>query len=508
MLTRSSVLRRCGMGLLVLFVAGPVGAQAPPRELSVDDAIRIAMSRNPGFQAWRNDEDVATWSLRSSIADLFPSAEMTNLFQYQGGGETRLGAIRLEDLGISSNLPAYYISSFDAVVRMEISGPKLLAPFQNRAQRTATRMRVENASHALAQSVVRHYLAVLRALDGERLATQEAERAEEDLRLAQVRNELGAAADWEVQRAQVTTGRAEVGLLQARNDLRTARLRLAQELGLPPDEELVLTSQFAVFEPSWEEDALYNLALDASPELASLEAEHRARRHGLTMARSRYLPSFFLEGFLSGFTRHTRDEDRLVFEVENMTNRSYQDCLTTNAIYSGLTQPLPTQDCSQIQFTEADRQGLLKANRAFPFDYILTPPLVTFGVSSPIFQGLTRKRDVAQAHAQAEDARYRMEERRIGLRADIAAALGAVGTAYQTARLEEMNREVANQQLRLARERYEMGSGSFLELVEAETVMASSERARVDAVYSFHQAVVDLETMVGRPLREMGEGVR
>jgi outer membrane protein TolC len=101
-----------------------------------------------------------------------------------------------------------------------------------------------------------------------------------------------------------------------------------------------------------------------------------------------------------------------------------------------------------------------------------------------------------------------MEERRIGLRADISAALGAVGTAYQTARLEELNREVASQQLRLARESYEMGSGSFLELVEAETVMASSEHALVDATFSFHQAVVDLETLVGRPLRRMEAGTR
>ena len=62
-----------------------------------------------------------------------------------------------------------------------------------------------------------------------------------------------------------------------------------------------------------------------------------------------------------------------------------------------------------------------------------------------------------------------------------------------------------SEQLRLARERYEMGSGSFLELVEAETVMASSEHALVEAIYSFHQAVVDLETLVGQPLREAGE---
>jgi outer membrane protein len=362
-------------------------------------------------------------------------------------------------------------------------------------------MRIENASLALVQSVVGHYLAVLRAQDQEKVVEQEVDRAVEDLRLAQVRNELGAAADWEVQRAQVTQGRAEINLLQARNQLRTARLRFAQQLGLPPEEEFDLTSRFELFEPTWEEEELYQLALQASPELASFRAEEDASRHGVRIARSRYLPSFWLDAFVSGFTRRTRDEDRLIFEAENAVNNSLQNCLNTNEIYSRLAQPLPLQDCSVLQFTDANRQSILKANRAFPFGFITTPPLLTLGVSFPIFQGMSRKRDVAVAQAQADDARYRREERVLGLRADVSAGLGMVETAYRSALLEEVNQDVARQQLRLARERYEMGSGSFLELVEAETVMASSERALLDSVYGFHQAVVDLESLIGTTLR-------
>ncbi len=501
-MVRSSMIM---VGLLVLLLVhqgAPAGAQAPAQELTVEDAIRIAMSRNPGFQARQNDESVATWSLRSSVASLLPSAHLTSQYQYQGGGESRLGSIRLEDLGLSSDLPAYYISSYDALLRMEINGAKLISPFQQRARREATRARIENASLSLVQAVVGHYLGVLRGQERERVVTQEVERAREDLRMAQIRAELGAAAEWEVQRAQVTLGRAEIDLLKAQNELRTARLRFAQQLGLPPDEEFVLTSRFELFEPRWEEEDLYEIAVASSPELSSLRAEERASRHGVRIARSQYLPSLWLDGYVSGFTRHTRDEDRLLFEAENSMNRSYEECLTTNRIYSGITNPLPTRDCSLIQFNDSDRRALLKANDAFPFKFITTPPVVTLGISFPVFQGMTRRRDVAVAKAQAEDTRLLLEERTLGLRADVAAALGEVKTAYRSALLEETNQEVARQQLRLARERYERGGGSFLELVEAETVMASSDRALVEAVYGFHQAVVDLETLVGRSLGE------
>jgi outer membrane protein TolC len=494
------------LGLVVLLGTLPAAGQDSNRELTLDEAIRLAKVRNPGFQASLNDADVANWTFRSSLADLVPSAQVTSLIQYQGSGESRLGSIRLEDLGLSSSLPAYYISSFDALVRMELSGPKLLKPFQARAQQRATNRRVDEAELALEQNVVRHYLEVLRSQDAVALADQEMERATEDLRLAQVRNEMGSAADWEVQRARVTQGRAEVGLLQARNDLRTATLRLAQQIGLPPEEPLTLTSHFEIFEPTWDESHLYETALVSNPELGSLRAEEDAAGTGVTMARSQYLPSFWLDAFLSGFTRHTRDETRLLLEAENAINQNYQECLTTNDIYSRLTPALPGQDCSVFQFGPSDRAAILAANDAFPFKFITQPPIVTFGLSIPLFQGLGRKREVERARAEAEDARFRLEERELALRADLAASLGLVRTTYQSAQLEEINAEVASQQLRLARERYEMGSGSFLELVEAETVKASADQALLDALYSFHQAVVDLETLVGRPLRNPAGG--
>jgi outer membrane protein TolC len=60
---------------------------------------------------------------------------------------------------------------------------------------------------------------------------------------------------------------------------------------------------------------------------------------------------------------------------------------------------------------------------------------------------------------------------------------------------------VAAEQLRLARERYQLGSTSFLELVEAETVKAQADRERVAAVFAYHDAVAALEAVVGTPLR-------
>jgi outer membrane protein TolC len=69
--------------------------------------------------------------------------------------------------------------------------------------------------------------------------------------------------------------------------------------------------------------------------------------------------------------------------------------------------------------------------------------------------------------------------------------------------LEERNRALSDEQLRLARERYRIGASSFLDLQEAETVKARADRAYLAAVYSYHEALAGLENAVGRPLREI-----
>ena len=75
-------------------------------------------------------------------------------------------------------------------------------------------------------------------------------------------------------------------------------------------------------------------------------------------------------------------------------------------------------------------------------------------------------------------------------------------TAYQSALLEQRNQTVADEQLRLARERYQLGAITFIDLVDAETVKAQADRQRLAAIYSYHDAITSLETVVGARFRE------
>jgi outer membrane protein len=137
----------------------------------------------------------------------------------------------------------------------------------------------------------------------------------------------------------------------------------------------------------------------------------------------------------------------------------------------------------------------------FPFDFTRDPVGAQLQISLPIFQGFTRERNVEMAKAASLDAEYRARGEELRIKTEIATAYLNLKTAHQSVALETRNRELADEQLRLARERYRLGAASFLELQDAVTIKARADRAYLIAVYLFHESRAALETAVGRNLR-------
>jgi len=476
-----------------------------PAALTLEEAIRIARQRNPTYLAQSNDEGAAAWGVREAWSQLvLPQASASLALGYQASGTPRFGIFTGSDLGLSET-PVYYSSSYTLGLSYRLSGATLLRPAQARALRRAAEARGDLADFELVSAVTRQYLAVLRAQDGVALARQELARAEENWRLARARVEVGAAIPLEAKQAEVERGRMEVALIEAENQERTERLRLLEQLGLETlgGRELVLTSRLAVFEPRWTEAELIERAQASHPELMALRAEEGAGRTALRVARSQYLPSLSLSAGWSGFTREAGSSRYLLEQAERQVASQIQSCEQTNEILRRLTPPMPETDClARYTLTEEQRQAIVRQNDVFPFEFSKEPLAAQLVVSVPLFTGFAREREVEEARAAAEDARHRRRAAELRLRTEVQAAHGTLVSAYRRVRLEERNREAADEQLRLATERYRLGVASFLELSEAETIKARADRAYLDALYGFHEALAALERATGSRLRE------
>lgn len=488
------------LALTLAAFAAPAVAQEVPASLSLNDAIEIARSTNPSFLQTRNDEALADWDVRQAYGQLMPSASASGGVSWQGSGEQQFGTLTLGDLGFG-NQPSYYTSSYRIGLNYSLSWATLLGPKQAKAQRVATLDGIGVAESNLVAQVTAGYIDLLRKEDAVRIAQLQLENNQANLRLAEGRLAIGTVTPIDVGQAEVLVGRSQVALLQAENGVTTSRMRLLQLLGLPVNQEFETTTTFELMEPTWDIQTLTAMAMDANPALRQRRSSNQAADVAVSSAWSQYLPTLSLSTGWSGFTRQASNTDFQVAQAQAQVASQISNCVATNELYSRLANPLPPIDCSRFTFTDAQVTAINQQNDQFPFNFVGSPPTVSLNLSIPIFSGLSRQRNVEAARLQREDLQQQVREQELTVQADIAIGLENLRTLYESALLEERNRELAEQQLNLARQRYQLGAITFVELTDAQTLFAQADADRTVALFFYHDSVTNLEALVGASLR-------
>lgn len=497
-------------------------AQGQTVTLTLEEAIETARRLNPAYLQTLNDEGPADVAVSAAWSRLFvPQPSLVGSFTFVDEGEPRFGSVTF------GQQPAFRISNYQIGLDYRFNGHTLLRPGQARAERRSVEQRIAAAEIGLRAQVTTAYLGVLRLREQAAQARLERERAERHLEFARARETVGAGTALETKQAEVALGRAEVALLQAENAARVAGLRLAQSLGIEPPDSFALTSRFEVFQPTWDRLGLVEMGIEMNPTLRAARAAKGAADAGTRIARSGYLPTFNLSASWSGFAREATSIDGFVNDAVNDLRTQFQLCRYLRAPQQ---DSLPPLDCEllnvddQPQLEESIRREIAAQNDQFPFDFQNQPFSLTLAVSVPLssplqilrpipgLRTLARAPDpdlalgVEQAEAARKDATQQLRALELQLKADITEAFYNMETAHRTVALQGRNRERAQEELRLSQERYRLGAGTFLELLDSQTLAAQAEVDYINAVYAFHNSLAALEAAVGRRLaRETAE---
>ncbi len=497
------MIRRATAVLAALAVALPVTAPGQqralpsvPQSLSLSEAISLAQRHNPGLRQVANDRGGAAWGVRNAYAAFLPRFDMSGSIGYQGAGTQTFLA---DEFRLSSSTIG---SSYNLGLSLSLSGRTLMQPGLAQAQLRATDAQITGAEINLESSVRQQYLLVLQAEAQVELAELQLTRNEEFLRLAQARFDVGQNTMLDVRQAEVARGQSEVALLQARQAVIIEKLRLFAFIGVPaPDDPsyVTLTDTFPVVSPTWELATLLAEAQVENPDLAALRAQASAARASERATKSTWLPTLSFSAGWSGFTQQFTNDQFLVDQARLGAQDAILQCEFANRdwLNAGAT-PL---DCTQFQLTPEEEADIRASNRVFPFDFTGQPFRASMTVSLPIFTQFGRPLQIAEASALADDAREAVRARELAVRTEVSQAYYGLQTAYETIGIQENNRVAAREQLRLATERYRVGSGTFFELLDAQVAAQGAEADYINAIYAYHQAIATLEAAVGRPLR-------
>ncbi len=502
---------------LVLLALAPAAAlgQAPPSSLTLEQALSQASRNSPAYRQTLNDASAARWGVRNAYAAaMLPNLSVSGGMSYTGSGSATFAG------SVFNQSSPTLSSSYGIDLNWQLSGSTLTAPGQQRANQAAIEEDINGAEVSLRYDVTFQYFTALQASAQTEVARQQVARNAEFLTLAEARFQVGQATILDVKQAQVQKGQADIALLRAEQTEAEAKLELFRRIGLNAPAEVrqvALPDSFPVTAPTWQLDGLMGIADQENPLVRAARAREGSATHALRAQQSRYLPTLSFQAGWNGYTQQFTNDNVLLTQALGGARNQFNNCQFQNSVITSLPgggiggQPGAgtIADCRSEFGLDATgdallpevRSAIIARNNVFPFSFSSQPFSAGVRISLPIFDGFQRNLNVAQARAQRDDFREAARGRELQVRTEVQGRFLAVQTAFRAIAVQQANREAARDQRQLAQDRYRLGSGSALDVTDAENNVQQAEGDYVNSVYDYHKAVAALEFAVGRPLR-------
>lgn len=141
----------------------------------------------------------------------------------------------------------------------------------------------------------------------------------------------------------------------------------------------------------------------------------------------------------------------------------------------------------------------------FKFSQYIWSPYSTgaIGITIPIFSGGKRYHDVKQAKVQMEQLALQKEDAIRNLEVGVKQAVNSMETCLKQYNAANKSLEGAQLGYEIAIKRYEIGSGTLLELQDSQLALLRSKLTLNQAIYSYMMAKSSLEKVLGTSLSKM-----
>lgn len=420
-----------------------------PRQLSLDDAIRLGIKNNLALTLARENQRIASAQKLQLVNVLLPNASLH--------GETGVHEYNLEAEGFHPSIlpsfaallpPGTALSSFPLVTRVDTTTGQvnLSQALFNWAGYDVWRAAQANQRAAFYNAQSSRGLVVLNVGDAylEALAARaQADYARallktDDTLLYQAHEEhlAGTAANLDELRARVQDQSQQQALIAADDNFEKAKIALNREIGLPPGQQIDLTESAPYSE-------LQSMSIDAA------RAEAYASRQDYQMIKQQ-LRVAELE---RRATTHERFPTLIFSGNYGVTGVSGGIYHSTFAAVGTLSVPI---------FKEAQFRG---------------------------------DRDVAEA--QLDEIRSRLRDLTVKIDQQLRDSLLDLQTATETVRVARSNVDLATTALDQTRQRFEAGVTDNLPVAEAQSTLAQAQTQYVNSVYQLNEARLGLARNLG-----------
>jgi len=434
--------------------AQPVSNFAQPSEtqpapaLTLEDAILRAQKNEPAFAAAVAANKVAALDRSIARSALLPNVVYHNQYLYTqpahgttGSANASAGTTSNEPRFIANNAVHEYMSQ--GVVTETIGFQQANALAHASALAAVAAAELELSRRGLSSTVVGLYYSTIAAARKVEVAQRAADEAADFTQNTQRREDAREVAHADVIKAQLQQQQRDRDLANTKLESEKARLELA--VLLFPNPRTTFTLSNTPFPaPLATREEIEAIASRDNPELKSAIASLHAASLDVTGARAAYLPDLALN-----FSYGIDATEFAVHAADGTRNLGYS---------ASATLDIPVWDW----FATHDRVKQKIAQQD----------------SAKVVLSSTQKRLIAQLDEFYNEARVAADQ------------LQSLGASVQTAR----------ESLRLARLRYTAGETNVLEVVDAQSSLATQENAQEDGMVRYQTALANLQLLTGQSL--------
>lgn len=427
--------------LLMVLAAVPVLAQAQgePRAMPLDEAVRLARQNAPAAIQARNSIRQSAGAVRQRYAAFLPSLSFSSRVNSSEGTRLNADGTAL----IPQATPWRGSHSYNSSLNIFDGGQRYFELQRARADVDAAESAEITQIFTVALNVKQQYFAVLAAREQEAAARAQLGQAEQGLRAASARVAAGAATLGDSLQSVIQVGNAQLALLQAENAFATANASLSRLVGSAEIVTAVASDTAAVETLSLSDDELLDLA-ERGPAVQQARASHRAARQGIRSSWTQYLPTLSL-----GLGWNYTGADSVFRLMGSENNKSIS---------------------------------------------------TSFSVSFPIFNGLNREQQALTASIAEDNAEAQLRDARLNARQQLIQQRGNFRTAEARMRIQAASIAAAEENLRVQQQRYNLGAGTLLELITAQTTLNTARQGLIQARLDARTAKAQIEALVGRDL--------
>jgi outer membrane protein len=442
-----------GWGLAVILAGcfpGALFAQVNPTPgpLTLQQAVTIALERNPQHKAALADTKVAAADIRVARSALLPRATFSEAATrgndpvYVFGSKLRQQSFTTADFALNAlNTPtpfSNFTTRFGGTWNLFDSFGSWRAI--NRAERVkeAAGHQLDRTDQEIVFRVVNSYYSVLFAKKQLEVAGQALETAQAILDRGKDRFESGVIVESDYLSSQVRSATRKQELIRAQNNLAMARAQLSAALGTSPDTVFDPAEPLAEKNlPAMSLEEVEKQAVDMRPDLKRIRSEEAAQQQSVSIAKSGFGPR--VNGFASW---------------------------------------------------EADNPAFLSGGGGNNW-------IAGIEIQVDLFQGGVKRAQVAHEQALQGKAASMEEMAKDAIRLEVRRAYYDMDAARQQIDVARAAIAESQESLRINQNRYDSGLSTISDLLAAEEAARRSQTDYWETIYRYHTGYASLELAAG-----------